>query len=105
MKKLFTLALVISMSALVNSVFAFAKYVDITIQNYTGNEVANFPVLVKIDAPSGFGYTVNGMSCTGPADVWLKAGEPVRGGFEIFAAEGSAERLRPFAPFVRSYDR
>lgn len=28
----------------------FAKYVDITIQNYTGNEVANFPVLVKIDA-------------------------------------------------------
>ena len=35
----------------------------------------------------------------------LKAGEPVRGGFEIFAAEGSAERLRPFAPFVRSYDR
>ena len=50
MKKLFSLALVVSTAALVNSVFAFAKYVDITIQNYTGNEVANFPVLVKIDA-------------------------------------------------------
>lgn len=50
MKKLFSMALVVLTAALVNSVFAFAKYVDITIQNYTGNEVANFPVLVKIDA-------------------------------------------------------
>ena len=43
------LSLLVGACAFVQSAFGFAKYVDITIQNYTGNEVANFPVLVKID--------------------------------------------------------
>lgn len=55
MKKLFSLALVVSTAALVNSVFAFAKYVDIT-TTYTGGDVTDFPVLVKITTttPTGF---------------------------------------------------
>ena len=55
MKKLFSLALVVSTAALVNSVFAFAKYVDIT-TTYTGGDVTDFPVLVKITSttPTGF---------------------------------------------------
>lgn len=32
--------------------------------------------LATIAAPSDFGYTVNGTAYTGPAEVWLKAGEP-----------------------------
>lgn len=55
MKKLFSLALVVLTAALVNSVFAFAKYVDIT-TTYTGGDVTDFPVLVKITSttPTGF---------------------------------------------------
>ena len=55
MKKLFSLALVVSTAALVNSVFAFAKYVDIT-TTYAGGDVTDFPVLVKITTttPTGF---------------------------------------------------
>ena len=57
MKKLFSMALVVSTAALVNSVFAFAKYVDITTA-WDGGDVTDFPVLVKITAttPAGF-YT------------------------------------------------
>lgn len=55
MKKLFSMALVVLTAALVNSVFAFAKYVDIT-TTYTGGDVTDFPVLVKITTttPTGF---------------------------------------------------
>ena len=49
MKKLFSFALVVMTMALAHSVFAFAKYVDIT-TTYTGGDVTDFPVLVKIDA-------------------------------------------------------
>mgnify|MGYP003319872805 CR=1 FL=1 len=55
MKKMFCLTLVAFTMACVNSAFAFAKYVDIT-TTYTGGDVTDFPVLVKITTttPTGF---------------------------------------------------
>ena len=50
-----SLSLLVGACAFVQSAFGFAKYVDIT-TTYAGNDVADFPVLVKITSttPAGF---------------------------------------------------
>lgn len=55
MKRLMLLVSVIAACAFTQNAFGFAKYVDIT-TTYTGNDVANFPVLLKITSttPAGF---------------------------------------------------
>lgn len=51
MKKLLLAVAAVAAMACVNSVFAgFAKYVPITLDGYTGKQVENFPLLIRIDA-------------------------------------------------------
>ena len=120
MKKLFSLALVVLTAALVNSVFAFAKYVDIT-TTYAGNDVTYFPVLVKVTSttPSGFysdvknggadlkftdangvgdyPYEIDTWNAGGDSYIWVRLPK-LAAGMTFRMYYGDAERTQPTNP-------